>query len=717
MNKRSVATSHTLRAAAVLAVVVVVSVVVVVYRTVEQAQVSDQSVLHTQEVLTSLEAVLATVLDAGVAVRRFTASSDSRTLEPFDRAERAAGEGINQLATLTADNPSQQARVPELRQAIAQALAALRVVADAKRVARAVGPTDADAAQAGITATRNTIQAMRAEENRLLAARVQANHAAVRRLQQILIALVAAAVGLLGWVTWLIAGNARRQREGADTLRRANEDLETEAGVRAAALQDSNARLRSIIDSAVDGIIVIDAKGRIEAFNRGAERLFGYPEAEVIGRNVNMLMPSPDHEAHDGYLSQYLDTGAATIIGVGRQVTGRRRNGTTFPLHLSVGEMSIQGERKFTGMLHDLSERMRLDEELRASEARWRSVIDSAVDGIVVIDAHGRIESFNPAAERLFGYEEREVVGRNVNMLMPSPYHEEHDTYLTRHLATGVQKIIGTGREVTGLRRDGTTFPLHLSVGKMTVEGEQRFTGILHDLSARVRIEKQLVEQTSLAKLGEMAAVIAHEVKNPLAGVRGAIQIIGARLPKDSKDAPIVTEIVSRIDALNELMKDLLLFARPPQPKLAVVDIGALVTTTVNLLRGDPVFERVQVRVGGEPARALGDAELLKIVFVNLLVNAAHAMQGRGTIHVSLASIADMCQIAFTDEGPGIPADVLEKIFTPFFTTKARGSGLGLPTVRRLIEAHHGTISIACPSAGGTVVTVHLPGERLTVVM
>ena len=717
MNKRSVATSHTLRAAAVLAVVVVVSVVWVVYRTVEQAQVSDRLVLHTQEVLTSLEALLATVVDADGAVRGFTASADSRTLEPFDRAERAAGEGINRLATLTADNPNQQARLPQLRQEIARALAALRVVTDAKRAARAVSSTDTDAAQATITAARSTIQAMRAEENRLLEARVQANHAAVRRLQQILVALVAAAVGLLGWVTWLIAGNARRQREGADTLRRANEDLETEAGVRAAALQDSNERLRSIIDSAVDGIIVIDARGRIEAFNRGAERLFGYPAAEVTGRNVNMLMPSPDHEAHDGYLSQYLDTGAATIIGVGRQVTGRRRDGTTFPLHLSVGEMSIQGERKFTGMLHDLSERMRLDEELRASEARWRSVIDSAVDGIVVIDAHGRIESFNPAAERLFGYEEREVVGRNVNMLMPSPYHEEHDTYLTRHLATGVQKIIGTGREVTGLRRDGTTFPLHLSVGKMTMEGAQRFTGILHDLSARVRIEKQLVEQSSLAKLGEMAAVIAHEVKNPLAGVRGAIQIIGTRLPKDSKDASMVTEIVSRIDALNELMKDLLLFARPPQPKLAVVDIGALVTTTANLLRGDPAFERVQVRVGGEPARALGDAELLKIVFVNLLVNAAHAMQGRGTIHVSLAAIADMCQIAFTDEGPGIPADVLEKIFTPFFTTKARGSGLGLPTVRRLIEAHHGTISIACPSTGGTVVTVHLPGERLTVVM
>jgi two-component system sensor kinase FixL len=697
--------------------VVVVSVVAVVCRTVEQAQVSDQSVLHTQEVLTSLEAVLATVLDADVAVRRFTASSDSRTLEPFDRAERAAGERVNQLATLTADNPSQQTRVRELRQEIAQALATLRLVVDAKRAPRAVGPTETDAAQVRITAARNTIQAMRAEENRLLGARVQANHAAGRRLQQILVALVAAAVGLLGWVAWLIAGTARRQRATTDTLRRANKDLETEAGVRAADLRDSHARLRSIIDSAVDGIIVIDAMGRIEAFNRGAERLFGYPESEVLGRNVKTLMPSLYHDEHDGYLDRYLHTGTARIIGTGREVTGRRRDGSTFPLHLSVGEMSIKGERMFTGMLHDLTQRMRLEDELRASEARWRSVIDSAVDGIVVIDAHGRIEAFNPAAVRLFGYEEREVVGRNVNILMPSPYYEEHDTYLIRHLATGVQKIIGTGREVTGLRRDGTTFPLHLSVGKMMVAGEPRFTGILHDLSARVRIEKQLREQTSLAKLGEMAAVIAHEVKNPLAGVRGAIQIIGTRLPKDGKDARIVTEIVARIDTLNELMKDLLLFARPPQPKLAVVDVGALVTTTANLLRGDPAFEQVEVRVDGDPARALGDAELLKIVFVNLLVNAAHAMQGRGTIHVSLASIADMCQMAFADEGPGIPADVLEKIFTPFFTTKVRGSGLGLPTVRRLIEAHHGTISIACPSAGGTVVTVQLPGEGMAVVM
>ena len=394
---------------------------------------------------------------------------------------------------------------------------------------------------------------------------------------------------------------------------------------------------------------------------------------------------------------------------MGREVSGRRRDGSTFPLHLSVGEMTVSGRRRFTGMLHDLSERVALEQRLRASEARWRSIIHSAVDGIVVIDAHGRIEAFNPGAERLFGYAEHDVLGRNVNMLMPSPYHEEHDTYLSRYLATGRAKIIGTGREVTGLRRDGTTFPLHLSVGEVVLEGERKFTGILHDLTARVRIEEQLRERAALARVGEMAAVIAHEVKNPLAGVRGAIQVIGGRLPPGSGDAAIVAEVVTRIDALDELMKDLLLFARPPQPRRASVDLIPLVTMTAALVCQDPLLDGIRVDVAGSAPPVSADAEMLKIICQNLLVNAAHAMEGQGTIQVAIDAIDGTCQIAFRDSGPGIPADIRDKIFTAFFTTKARGSGLGLATAKRLVEAHHGEIHVHCPPAGGTTVTVRFP--------
>jgi two-component system sensor kinase FixL len=360
-----------------------------------------------------------------------------------------------------------------------------------------------------------------------------------------------------------------------------------------------------------------------------------------------------------------------------------------------------------------LTEHVELENRLRASEERWRSIVESAVDGIIVIDCHGRIESFNPAAERLFGYTEREAIGENINILMPSPYREEHDAYMSRYLTTGERRIIGIGREVAAKRRDGTVFPVRLSVGEMSVNGERKFTGILHDLSARVRIESQLREQASMAKLGEMAAVIAHEVKNPLAGVRGAIQVIGGRLPKDGKDAAVVKEIVSRIDALDVLMKDLLLFARPPLPRPLPVDLGALIRTTVELLITDPALKNIEVVVSGDAPPAHADPSLLKIVFQNLLVNAAQAVQERGTIEIALETNANDCRVTVRDSGPGIPPDVREQIFTPFFTTKARGTGLGLPTAKRIVEAHSGSIAIDCPPGGGTVVTIDVPVARI----
>jgi signal transduction histidine kinase len=219
----------------------------------------------------------------------------------------------------------------------------------------------------------------------------------------------------------------------------------------------------------------------------------------------------------------------------------------------------------------------------------------------------------------------------------------------------------------------------------------------------------QLREQAALVRLGEMAAVIAHEVKNPLAGIRGAIQIIGGRLPKDSKDAMITQEIIARIDALNVLMKDLLLFARPPQPRPLPVELTSLVRTTADLFTADPALKAVRVEVEGSAPVVLADPDLLKIVFVNLLVNGAHAMNGQGTIRVSVGSHGSSSEVTFSDSGPGIPEDVRARIFTPFFTTKSRGSGLGLPTAKRLVEAHRGTITIECPQNGGTRVAVRLP--------
>jgi two-component system sensor kinase FixL len=468
-------------------------------------------------------------------------------------------------------------------------------------------------------------------------------------------------------------------------------------------------RWQSIIESAVDGIIVIDEQGRIEAFNPAAERLFGYTETEVVGQNVSILMPAPYRDEHDGYLRRYLQNGDARIIGVGREVQAQKRDGTVFPVHLSVGEMVVEEQRKFTGILHDLSARVRLEERLRNSESRWRAIVESAVDAIIVIDSNGLIEGFNPAAERLFGYSAAEAVGQSVSMLMPSPHREEHNSYLQRYQRERSPRIIGIGREVAGRHRDGTILPLHLSVGEMSIGGQQKFIGILHDLSARKRIEEQLREQESLARIGQMAAVLAHEIRNPLAGIRGAMQVLAARCEPGSKEGAVAKEVIARVDTLNDLMQDLLLFARPPKPRPAPVDLTPLVQTTLELLSGDPAISAMNVHIEGSAPRALADAELLKIVFQNLLINGAHAMGGRGELRVRLGGADRVSSVAFADRGPGIPAEIREKIFAPFFTTKARGTGLGLSTAKRLIEAQSGSILVQCPTEGGTTVTVQLP--------
>lgn len=474
--------------------------------------------------------------------------------------------------------------------------------------------------------------------------------------------------------------------------------------------ETTQALLSAVTDLSEDGIVGIDLQGRVHTWSQGAERIFGYTAEEMMGRTLSILMPGGT-----GAFTPVLDR-----LRRGQQVDRvdavRIAKGNRL-IHVSTAGTALRDANGLvTGavaIVRDISGRKRADLDQHATDARWRAIIDSTVDAIVVIDVDGRIETFNRSAERMFGYTEAEMLGKSVNTLMPQPYRDEHDSYIANYLRTGSQKIIGIGREVTCLRRDGSTLPVHLSVGEWQVGGERHFTGILHDLSPRMALEAQLREQTALARLGEMAAVIAHEVKNPLAAVRGAIQVIGGRLPAGSKDAPVIKEIVARLDALNDLIKDLLLFARTPRPRTASVSLRPLVQLTVDLLSKDPAFANLEIVLEGDAPPAPGDAELLKIVFQNLLINAAQAMQGQGRIQATIVPGESSHQVCITDSGPGIPADVRAKLFHPFFTTKSRGTGLGLSIARRLLEAHGGSIEVSCPLEGGTQVLVALPAATV----
>jgi PAS domain S-box-containing protein len=252
--------------------------------------------------------------------------------------------------------------------------------------------------------------------------------------------------------------------------------------------------LQAVVDTAIDGLILIEADGRIALFNAACEKLFGYAPDEVLGRNVSMLMPEPDRTAHDGYIRRYRDTGEKRIIGIGREVLGRRKDGTVFPFELAVGEYRRDDRLMFVGVIHDLS-------KYRRSEERFKQVVDTAIDGLILIDAAGTVKLYNPACEKLFGYAASEVLGKNVSMLMPEPDRTAHDGYLRHHLRTGEKRIIGIGREVQGRRKDGRVFPFELAVGSFEEDGEPMFVGVIHDLSKYRRSEERRRESEARIRL------------------------------------------------------------------------------------------------------------------------------------------------------------------------------------------------------------------------
>lgn len=262
-----------------------------------------------------------------------------------------------------------------------------------------------------------------------------------------------------------------------------------------------DARFNAIMDTILDGLLIINSSGIVQNFNAAATRIFGYEPEEVIGQNIKMLMPEPYHSEHDNYLHNYLVTGKAKVIGIGREVKARRKNGSIFPMELSINEAKINGERMFVGTIRDISERKEFEKHLVDKAGHLDAVVNTVLDGIITIDGYGIIHSFNPAAVRIFGYESEEVIGKNVKMLMPDPYHSEHDGYLHNYLVTGEAKIVGIGREVQAKRKDGTVFPMELGINETRIKGQRMFVGTIRDITEQKKLQTQVSENIYLTTI------------------------------------------------------------------------------------------------------------------------------------------------------------------------------------------------------------------------
>jgi two-component system CheB/CheR fusion protein len=338
--------------------------------------------------------------------------------------------------------------------------------------------------------------------------------------------------------------------------------------------------------------------------------------------------------------------------------------------------------------------------------ADFKRALDHAAI-VATTDVTGRITYVNDTFCRISGYSREELIGQD-HRIVNSGYHpKEFIRELWRTIASG-QVWHG---EIRNRAKDGHIYWVDTTIVPFLNDRGKpyQYIAIRSDITSRKEAEEKLAQQAALARVGQMAAVVAHEVRNPLAGIKGAIQVLMSRRAAGDGELPVMRDIIGRIDSLSELINDLMLYARPRPPRLAVIELRPLVSDAVTIVRRDPVGQSIDIAVEGIDVSASVDAEMVRATVLNLLLNAAQAMAGRGRIVVTLGRSGNAAVIEVRDNGPGIPDEIRNRVFEPFFTTKARGGGLGLPIARRTAELHGGSLALECPDAGGTVVTLTLP--------
>jgi two-component system sensor kinase FixL len=358
-------------------------------------------------------------------------------------------------------------------------------------------------------------------------------------------------------------------------------------------------------------------------------------------------------------------------------------------------------------------------EELREREARLHSILDTVPDAMVVIDEGGRIGSFSAAATQLFGWSAGEAIGQNVSILMPSPYREAHDGYLARYMATGDRHIIGIGRVVAGRRRDGSTFPMHLTVGEGRAGERRFFTGFVRDLTERQQsearlqeLQSELVHVSRISAMGEMASALAHELNQPLSAIANYLRGSRRLLEKgDAKDRLRIEDALDKAagQALRagDVIRRLRDFMARGETERRVESISKLIEEASGLALVGAKEMDIRVTMQFDPAfdRIIADRVQIQQVVINLMRNAMDAMSGVELRELRVETGGDgdaFCLVRVSDTGSGLDDEVRERLFTPFMTTKKEGMGVGLSICRTIVDLHGGSIWAESPPEGAS---------------
>jgi two-component system sensor histidine kinase/response regulator len=488
----------------------------------------------------------------------------------------------------------------------------------------------------------------------------------------------------------------------------------------------SEAMLRAVLASVLDPTITIDVYGNVLQASDSVLKVFGWSPEELVGKNISVLMPEPHGSQHDQYLANYRRTGVTHILNRTREFSVRRKDGVLIDCELSVARTDLDGERAqvFTGAFRDITIRKRVEQALRQSERRFHAIFDGSFQYAGLLEPDGTLIEINRAALEVAGLQREDVLGRRfweTHWWSLDPAMSERCKDAVQRAAAGEFVRFETSARAKGdavISIDFSLTPVADDTGKVVLlipEGRDTT-----ELKRAQRAETQMLR--ALATIGESAAVLAHEIKNPITAINVALRAVADQLGQDHR--VILEDLSSRMMRLERMLRRTLSFAKPVELRFETVDLADTIISSVRLLRPMIVAAGVDVRMARDagPTRVQGDRGLLEEVVTNILANAVEALEAPGALEGRAArGIVDIrldhlergeVRILIEDNGPGVPEKLQRTLFQPYVTTKSRGTGLGLAFCKKVIEEHHGSITVGKSQAGGASFTVVLPGVQ-----
>jgi two-component system sensor kinase FixL len=494
---------------------------------------------------------------------------------------------------------------------------------------------------------------------------------------------------------------------------------EIDAGENSRKAHETAEELALLIDGAASlAIYMLDEEGRVAIWNKGAERIKGWREEDILGRSASTFYPAEDIASG----KPDADLAFARKHGRFQEKSWRlRKDGSEFLADVTITSLFDEDGRLrgYGKVVRDITDEKAAERAIERREAQLNSILATVPDAMVVIDAEGTMLSFSHAAQRMFGYEEAEVLGRNVSMLMPSPDREAHDFYLARYLQTRQAHIIGSTRRVMGCRKDGTLVPHELAIGEATGGGERVFTGFMRDLTQQEAtaahlkdLQAELIHVSRVSAMGAMASTLAHELNQPITAVVNYVQIAHVLLedPEPKTIAEVreaLAEAASESLRAGQIVRRLRDFVARGEVQKQVEDLPKLIEEACSLGLVGLSEHGIQTRLDLDPSATpvLADRVQIEQVLVNLIRNAAEAMAESPVRELTISTAlegAAMVRVTIADTGPGLAEEVASQLFQAFLSTKTEGMGLGLSICRTIVEAHGGKIWVDTPPEGGT---------------